>query len=156
MAKATIKVLSALRNTADRIEKSASYQWGHMGSCNCGFLAQEITRLHRDEIHARALERHGDWNEQLNDYCPTSGLLIDDLISEMLAFGFDRDDLKHLERLSDPRILRALPPERRNLRHNVKDDVVCYLRTWANLIENRILARIDIPEIQEEPATPSL
>jgi hypothetical protein len=149
MARVTVDVIQALRNTASRLEKSNVYQWGHMGSCNCGFLAQEITRLNKVEIHQRAMQRYGDWNEQLRDYCPTSGLPMDDLISEMLAFGFDTDDLKHLERLSDGRVLRQLPLEHRNLSRNVKSDVVLYLRTWASLLEQQWLASARIPDLQQ-------
>jgi hypothetical protein len=34
-----------------------------MGACNCGFLAQEITHLRKAEIHSRAMQSTGDWNE---------------------------------------------------------------------------------------------
>lgn len=145
MAKATFEIIQVLRKTANEIEKSQQYQWGHMGSCNCGFLAQQITTLNKDQIHSRAMERYGDWSEQLNDYCPTSGLSMDDLISDMIAFGFDRDDLKHLERLSDAEILRTLPMQERNLRHNVKTDVVKYLKSWADLLEQKLLQNVQIP-----------
>jgi hypothetical protein len=132
MAKASEEVIRVLRKTASNIECSSLYQWGHMGACNCGFLAQEVTQLTKAEIHRRALERHGDWTEHLNDYCPVNGLPFDELISELITFGFDSDDLKHLEKLSDPRILMMLPLEERNLRHNVKRDVVRYLNSWAS------------------------
>lgn len=146
MAKASVEIIDALRRTASRLRTSHTYQWGHMGSCNCGFLAQEISHLKKDEIHARAMQRYGDWNEQLNDYCPTSGLPMDDLISDMLAFGFDADDLKHLERLSDTRVLRSLPDANRYLKHNRKDDVITYLLAWADLLEQEVLASIRLPE----------
>jgi hypothetical protein len=103
MARVSTHVIEALRNTTAKLEQSNEYQWGHMGSCNCGFLAQEVTHLSKKEIHTRAMMQHGDWSEQLNDYCPTSGLPMDDVISELIAFGFDSDDLKHLERLSTAR-----------------------------------------------------
>lgn len=148
MAKATPELIQALKNTATNIEKSADYQWGHMGSCNCGFLAQEITHLRKDEIHKRAMERYGDWNEQLNDYCPSSGLLIDDLITTMLNYGFDSDDLKHLEKLSDKRILLSLPLGERNLKYNCKHDAVKYMRQWAALLEEELLAHIKIPSAE--------
>ena len=67
MAKATPFLIEAIRNTARSLEKSEKYQWGHMGSCNCGHLAQELTRLNASEIHQRAMQKYGDWNEQLND-----------------------------------------------------------------------------------------
>ena len=31
--------------TAERLSGDVSYQWGHMGMCNCGHLAQSITGL---------------------------------------------------------------------------------------------------------------
>jgi hypothetical protein len=148
MAKASLQLVDALRKTARKLSQSFDYQWGHMGSCNCGFLAQEITRLNKAEIHRRAMERYGDWSEQLNDYCPTSGLPLDDVISEMIAFGFDADDLKHLERLSDPTILRTFPLEERNLKHNNKSDVVRYLGAWADLLEQQLVNSVSLPEFE--------
>jgi hypothetical protein len=99
------------------------------------------------------MQRHGDWSEQLNDYCPTSGLPMDDLISEMLAFGFDADDLRHLERLSDPLVLRQLPSTRRHLSFNVKKDVITYLEAWATKIEEELMMkiRLPLPELAEAP-----
>lgn len=137
--------MDALRSSALNIEGSAAYQWGHMGLCNCGFLAQEVTALTKEEIHRRAMLRQGDWSEQLNDYCATSGLPMDDLISELLAFGFTRSELAHLERLSDPRVLGRIP-HAGDLKHNCKTDVVRYLRAWAELIEEEVIQGIQLPE----------
>ena len=140
MAKAKPELISALRRTSSNLKKGSSYQWGHMGSCNCGHLVQEITRLSKKEIHARALRnRSGDWNEQLIEYCPTSGLPLDEIISEMIAAGLEREDLMHLEKLSDPTILLQFPFEKRNLQHNKKEDVVRYLDAWANLLEEQLI-----------------
>jgi hypothetical protein len=67
--------------------------------------------------------------------------------------GFSRQDLTHLERLGDPAIRAAIPFERRNaLRHNQRDDVVLYLRTWADLLENNLLAGISLPDFAPQPA----
>lgn len=148
MAKTQLEVIDALRKTAEKIELSPDYQWGHMGSCNCGFLAQHITKHTKQQIHRSAMERYGDWNEQLSDYCPTSGLKMDDLISDMINFGFDVDDLRHLERLSDPKVLQTLPPHQRNLRQNVKADVIIYMRQWADLLESTLLRDISITSLR--------
>ncbi|SNR57456.1 hypothetical protein [Hymenobacter mucosus] len=153
MAQRTLAVIQALRDTAHRLATQAPYQWGHMGSCNCGHLAQTVTKLTKAEIHARAMQRYGDWERQLIDYCPTSGLPIDVTIDEMLALGFTRQDLTHLERLSDPTIRRAIPFEQRNaLRHNQRDDVVLYLRTWADLLEADLLDSISLPSLTSSAA----
>ena len=157
MATSTLSVIQALRTTAQRLATRAPYQWGHMGSCNCGHLAQTITCLTKAEIHSRAMQRYGDWERQLLDYCPTSGLPIDDTIDEMLAAGFTRQDLTHLERLSDPGIRALIPFERRNaLRHNQRDDVVLYLRTWADALENQLLAGIELPTLLPPAVEPAL
>lgn len=149
MAAIRPEVIEALRATARALEKAGDYQWGHMGACNCGFLARQITAKSREEIHSRAMMRSGDWTEQLNDYCPSSGLAMDELIDELVAFGFSPADLKHLERLSDENVLRHLPEGKRHLRHNVKDDVVLYLRTWAAMLENRLVEKVKLSPVEE-------
>lgn len=141
-------MIEALRRAASKLEVSNDYQWGHMGLCNCGFLAQEITALTKSEIHSRAMLKQGDWSEQLNDYCPTSGLPMDNLITELLATGFTRENLQNLERLADPEILRHMPANRQNPKHNVKQDVILYIRTWATCLENEIISKIELPEIK--------
>ena len=150
MAKASVAVIQALRKTVENLEKGTPYQWGHMGSCNCGNLAQVITNLDKAEIHKSAMRRHGDWNEQLVDYCPTSGLPIDHIIDEMLAFGFSREDLAHLEKLSDPKILRSLPADKKYLKHNLKGDVILYLKTWGIVLEEELISKISIEEIKNK------
>lgn len=152
MANARFELIQTLRATAHKLQHNSSYQWGHMGLCNCGFLAQEITSLTKDEIHRRAMQRHGDWSEQLNDYCPTSGLPMDDLIDELVHFGFTLEELRHLERLSDQAVLQRLPIEKRYLTHNVKADVIVYLNTWADQLEETLLANISLNELTKKKA----
>jgi hypothetical protein len=86
--------------------------------------------------------------EQLRDYCPTSHLPMDDMISELLDFGFTRNELKQLERLSNPEVLALIPISERNLKHNVKLDVVRYLNTWAFLLEETVLHSIQINDLR--------
>ncbi|MEX8547716.1 MAG: hypothetical protein V5804_08950 [Mucilaginibacter sp.] len=151
MAKATISVIEALRKTAANLQNKAPYQWGHMGSCNCGNLAQVVTNLDKAAIHREAMRRHGDWNEQLFDYCPQSGLPFDHIIDTMLEFGFTRADLAHLEKLSDEHILANLPQGKQYLRHNKSEDVIKYLNSWANLLENQLVSGMVIDKSLFEP-----
>ena len=130
-------LINALRETASRLAESESYQWGHMGHCNCGHLAQTITGLTASEIHSSALERHGDWEEQANHYCATSGLIIDHVLAAMMSLGLGAEDIRNLEKLCDPEVVRRAG---RHLRHNVRDDVVTYMRIWADLLESRLRA----------------
>lgn len=145
MAQARVEIIETIRAAALKLEQAERYEWGHMGRCNCGFLAQVITEQSDKEIHSSAMQKHGDWNEQLNDYCPTSGYLMDDLISQMLDYGFDSDDLKNLEKLSDQTILRLIPLELLPLNRNNKTDAILYLRTWANHLEEQLIKHVKIP-----------
>jgi hypothetical protein len=150
MAKVNAETILAIRNTASHLDKSNQYQWGHMGACNCGFLVQEVLKMSKEEIHSKAMKGHGDWSEQLNDYCPNSGLPMDELIDKLLEVGFSRNDLKDLEKLSGKEVLEQLPLGDRNLKQNVKADVIKYLLTWATLLENQLLEsiEIEIPQIE--------
>lgn len=142
MARPTPEIVRTLRATAGRLRLGARYRWTHMGSCNCGHLAQTVTRLSPAEIHRRALEKSGDWAQQSRDYCPTSGYPMDHIFQELLDLGFTRADLSHLERLSDPKVLRHLPrsDSSRHVDHRRREDVVLYLETWAGLLEMEIEA----------------
>ena len=147
MATPNLELIAAMRKTAKKLENGAPYQWGHMGSCNCGNLAQEISKLTKAEIHEYAMRNiQGDWSEQTEAYCPISNQPMDLLISQMTDMGLTTTDLKNLEKLSDIQILRRLPAEFRYLQHNKRDHVVMYLREWANMLEEELLAEINLPE----------
>ena len=143
MAKPSLALIKTIRTAALKLEASTNYQWGHMGACNCGYLVQEVTGLTKEEIHKRAMMRYGDWSEQLNDYCPRSGLPMDDTIYSLISFGFGSDDLRNLERLSDQQILLTLPPSARTLHFNMKDDVIKYFKAWADMLEDQLVTCVN-------------
>ena len=138
MAKASRELIYTLRKTAVRLRSGAPYQWGHLGSCNCGHLAQTLTHKSKGEIHSEALKRVGDWGDVSAQYCETSGLPIDDIIGEMLRIGLNLNDISGLENLSDREVLSQLPPGKRHLKHNNRDDVITYLSIWADLLESQL------------------
>jgi hypothetical protein len=152
MAKPSVELVSAIRRAAKKLEKNGKYQWGHMGSCNCGHLAQEITTLSQAEIHQYALRtRSGDWADQVSAFCPQSNLPMDLLISQMLDAGLSSDDLTHLERLSDPTVKASMGLNHsQSLKHNKKEDVVAYLHAWAKLLEAKVIDKISLPTFQAE------
>lgn len=147
MAIANPTLVQAIRAAAKKIKQGSDYEWGHMGKCNCGHLAQQLTKLSKAEIHNYAMLKSGDWSEQVLDYCPTSGLLMDQLISTMLDAGLDRTDLMELEKLSSLSVLQNIPKERGYLNFNVKEDVTLYMETWAKQLEEDILKKIEISEL---------
>ena len=145
MARPNPELIAAIERTISKLQQGASYQWGHMGACNCGNLAQELTKLSKAEIHKYAMQRHGDWNDQLIDYCPTSGYPMDLMVTKMLEYGLTIDDLSHLERLSDPVILSKIEKDKRDqLNKNRREDVVFYLQTWANLLREKWLSEQEV------------
>jgi hypothetical protein len=149
MASPKPALIQAIRKTAKKLADSPQYQWGHMGSCNCGHLVQEVTHLSRTQIHEYAMRtRGGDWSEQAMDFCPTSGYLMDQVISIMLDAGMELADFKHLERLSDKEVLALLPEDTRHLRHNRREDVVKYMNAWADLLEEKLIQQVDLPSLE--------
>lgn len=152
MATANLTLIAALRRTARNLDGGKPYMWGHMGACNCGNLAQELTQLTKADIHAYALQGRGDWREQVEEFCPTSGLPMDLLIADLLHYGLTTTDLQHLERLSDPKVKNRIPLERRNqMRHNVREDVMLYLQTWAFVLEEELLEALPLPDFEHTP-----
>ena len=80
--------------------------------------------MRRALIHEMALMRAGDWSEQTREYCPTSGLPIDHVIESLLQLGASLSELRDLERLSDWRVLKQIPTERRReLSFRKREDV---------------------------------
>ena len=133
----------ALRVTASRISDGDRYKWTHMGACNCGHLAQTVTFNTPEELHTLALQRAGDWSEQTREYCPTSGYPLDFVISALIELGASLQELRDLERLNDPRVLKRIPTERRrNLNHRSREDVVLYMETWADQLEEQQVMKV--------------
>jgi hypothetical protein len=52
----------------------------------------------------------------------------------MFDFGLTRADIRNLEKLSDPTIVRRIG---RHLRFNDRNDVVEYMKTWADVLSEQ-------------------
>lgn len=145
MARASIKLIQAIKQAANKIETGDNYQWGHMGACNCGHLAQELTTYSKREIHEYAMRKSGDWTDQVTDFCATSAMPMDEIISSMMESGLERKDMIELERLKNQEVRRALGEKGKILNHNIKTDVVLYMRTWATLLEEQLISQVKLP-----------
>ncbi len=146
MATPTIQLIAALRSTAKKLEQGAPYMWGHMGACNCGNLAQALTGFTKAEIHAFAMRGVGDWSEQITEYCGSANAPLDLVIEKLLNAGLTQQDLISLERLSSDKVLSHLPIEKRNLSKNLKEDVVLYMKTWADVLEEELSDGVRLPK----------
>jgi hypothetical protein len=150
MARTNIRLIEAIRETANKIQNSTNYQWGHMGSCNCGHLVQEITKLTAAQIHDYAMANcMGDWSEQSQMFCSTGSMPMDLLFSELINAGLDMVDIKHLEKCSDPKVLEAMPEGKKYPKNNVKEDVVLYMKIWANVLEEELIDKIKINILEQ-------
>lgn len=136
MAHPTLELVRALRTTAERLHGGARYKWSHFGQCNCGNLAQTVTELSPEEVYRAAFARAGDWGEQAREFCPSSGYPIDFVLQQLFALGMEPEDVRHLERLSCPRVLSRLGESW--LPHNQRESVVRYMRVWADLLEEQL------------------
>lgn len=146
MARANFKLINAIRKAANKIENGSDYQWGHMGGCNCGHLAQELTPFTKREIHEYAMRKSGDWTDQVQDYCSTSQMPMDEIISTMMESGLERKDMVELERLKNHEVRLFMGEIGKSLSHNKKQDVVNYMKAWAEMLEIKMLENIHLPK----------
>ncbi len=159
MAKPTLELITALRATAERLDGGVRYQWTHMGSCNCGHLAQTLTHYNKATIHKMALETPGDWSEQAQEYCATSGYPIDEIITKMIEAGLNVHDIAELERLSNDKIAREVAERHDHplpLNFREREHVVAYLRVWADQLERRWRAEVERRERASSRPEPAL
>ena len=129
-------LVDALRATSQRLEKEdTEYQWGHMGQCNAGHLIQTITGMSSFEIVESVDFKLDEWSEHATDYCSCTGSKVEDIFLAMERHGMTHSDIVKLENLSDKKILENLNGGFRYLRRNVKEDVIEYMLSYADLIE---------------------
>lgn len=159
MARASLDLVRALDATATLVASSATYKWSSFGQCNCGHLAQVITGLGGAAIQRAAFGGSGDWGAQAREVhlhrtvyraaedepeierCAVTGWTMDRIVGALFAAGLDHDDLGHLERLSDPRVLARIDGGAPT--HHRREDVVRYLRAFADLL------RAELPQDRE-------
>lgn len=140
MANSNSFLINALRETARRLEAGADYAWGNHGSCNCGNLLQVITALNRTEILRLAHTGNGEWTELAEDYCGVSSIPVDQLIGHLMEAGLTPSDIHNIEYLEDRAVLEQLPGGFRWLKRNERPDVIVYLETMADILEENLLA----------------
>ena len=144
MAQATIQLIEALRETASRLRNGAHYAWGNHGACNCGNLAQVVTKLSKEEILAYAHTGIGEWTELAEDYCGITNAPAGLLISKLQETGLTPTDIHNLEYLEDKAVLQRLPGGFRWLQRNIREDVIVYFETFADLLEEQLANKVSI------------
>ena len=158
MAHPSLELIDALRKTATRLKNGAAYAWGNHGSCNCGNLLQVVTRLSKEEILKYAHTGFGEWTELAEEYCGVTDAPVSLLLFKLQQIGLTPTDIHHLEYLDDRTVLEKLPGGFRWLKRNIREDVIVYFETFAQLLEDKMIDQVQIPEqlLDYQPATVSL
>ncbi len=149
MANPSYELITALRTTANRLKRGATYAWGNHGACNCGNLVQVVANLSKEEILTYAHTGIGEWTELAIDFCSVSNAPINLLLKKLQEIGLTPTDIHNLEYLDDRNILVNLPGGFRWLKRNEKEDVIVYFETFANILEEKLLELIEIPYSNE-------
>lgn len=149
MAHPNIQLTEALREAAHNLRNGADYAWGNHGSCNCGHILQVVTHLTKKEILEHAQTVYGEWTEIAEDYCSVSNAPAYLLVSKLERLGLTPTDIHNLEYLEDRTVLENLPGGFRWLKRNVREDVIAYFETMADMLEEELLKKIELPGVEE-------
>jgi hypothetical protein len=144
MAYPNTELIDALRKTAKRLKEGGYYAWGNHGACNCGNLLQSVASITKEEILKYAQSGIGEWTELAEEYCGETNAPVNLLIHKLEMAGLNPTDIHNVEYLSDKEVLHALPGGFRWLKRNVREDVIIYFETFANVLEEKLLSKIDI------------
>lgn len=155
MAHPSLTLVQALRTTARNLRTGATYAWGNHGACNCGNLLQVVCDIPREEILRYAHTGIGEWTELAADYCDISGAPVELMLSKLEAIGLTPSDIHNLEYLDNRDVLERLPGGFRWLKKNVREDVVAYFETFAEMLEAELLRRIKLPDSFFEEMSPA-
>jgi len=143
-----IKLISALREAAQNLRNGAGYAWGNHGSCNCGHLLQVVTHLSDKQILEYAQTVCGEWTEIAEEYCGIANAPAYLLVSKLEKLGLTPTDIHNLEYLEDKTILEKLSGGFRWLKRNVREDVIVYFETIADVLEGELLRKIELPKLE--------
>lgn len=138
------KLISALNVVIKALESgTVFYNWSEAESCNCGLVVQSLIgssvkefsqelndRLMknlRDFSEARKIDYNPTWCNLAALYCPLTGIPTNKIFKVLYESGLTREDIGHLEYLSDPEILQRAKidtKETEKIQKNVTKEVV--------------------------------
>ena len=151
MAKPTIELITALRETASRLRNGSHYAWGHHGACNSGNLVQVVTNFPQGEILRYSHTGTGEWTEMAQEFCPVTNAPLTLVITRLEEIGLTPTDIHNIEYLADKTVLKYLPNGFRWLKRNKREDAIEYFEAFANLLEEKLIQTIDISMLNVMP-----
>jgi len=113
---------------------------------------QVVTRLNKKEILEHAQTVYGEWTEIAEEYCGVSSAPAYLLVSKLEKIGLTPTDIHNLEYLEDRTVLQHLPGGFRWLKRNVREDVILYFETMAEVLEEELMKR-EVKRVKEEGMT---
>jgi hypothetical protein len=144
MAHPNTALIDGLRKAAAGLVNGNYYAWGHHGACNCGHLLQATTQLTKEEIVTYAHTGIGEWTELAQESCPVTDAPINLLLIKLQQLELTPTDIHNIEYLEDKEVLNRLPGGFRWLKRNVREHVVMYFETMANMLEEKLINHIEI------------
>lgn len=98
------------------------------------------------ELGDRPALDEGAWEPENVGACQVTGTPLDQVLGQMYALGLTADDVGHLERLSDRDVRRRLGNSKENFPHHERENVIAYLLTWADLLEEQLGSPVEAIE----------
>ena len=144
MAHPNTALIEGLRKAAAGLVNGNYYAWGHHGACNCGHLLQATTQLSKEEIVTYAHTGIGEWTELAQENCEVSGAPLNLLLTKLQQLGLTPTDIHNIEYLEDREVLNRLPGGFRWLKRNVREQVILYFETMANMLEEKLISHIEV------------
>ena len=144
MAHPNTALIEGLRKAAAALVNGNYYAWGHHGACNCGHLLQATTTLSKEEIVTYAHTGIGEWTELAQESCPVTKAPVNLLLKKLEEMGLTPTDIHNIEYLEDREVLTRLPEGFRWLKRNVREHVVMYFETMANMLEEKLINQIEV------------
>ena len=97
----------------------------------------------KEEILKHAHTGIGEWTELAEETCSVTNAPYTLLIKKLEEIGLTTTDIHNLEYLEDKEVLHHLPGGFRWLSRNVREDVILYFETFAELLERKRLEIAD-------------
>ena len=112
------KLIDAIDAVIKELEAGTlSHNWREYHACNIGLIARvitgksgkditdELTVIKKDYSEAGLGSDNNHWSDYVEYFCPISGLSKVELFRTLQEVGMSREDMMHLEYLSDPKVL---------------------------------------------------
>jgi hypothetical protein len=149
------KLISAIDALiAGLANNTLNYNWIEADSCNCGLIAQAVTGLTQSSLRLELTELNKEfpdredhtWKAMTNRICPITGVSENIIFKQLQEAGMTRENIIHLEYLSDPVILKKMRRDRKFIQrikdlftrpkkyYTKKQNLILYLTAWKEVL----------------------